>query len=78
MIIVSRNSDDALSRVFFFFLKLAVFSDSSFLTMTMLSLYGFICGVAHVPKKRTSAAKSLLHYGVSVIQKKLAHNTRAS
>jgi hypothetical protein len=43
------------------------------LTMTFLSLYGFVEGIAKVPTKRASAAKSLLHYGVSVLHHGLGY-----
>jgi len=33
-------------------LKLIVYSNSKFLIITYLSFYGFIHGIAHVPKKR--------------------------
>jgi hypothetical protein len=67
MIVVSGNSDGAFSKLFLLILKLAVYSKSSFLTMTALSLYGLISGVAFVPRKRASAVKSLLRYGVAVL-----------
>jgi len=54
-----------------FVLKLAVYSKSSVLTMTFLSLYGLIHGIAHVPINRLVAVKSLLQYGVEVLQKGL-------
>jgi hypothetical protein len=56
-------------KVFLSVLKLAVYSKSSFLAKVLLSFYGFVEGVAVVPKKRLSAVKSLLRYGVDVIQK---------
>ena len=71
-----QESDDALSKIFLFFLRFAVYSDSSFLIMTLLSLYGFIRGVACVPRKRLSAARSLLRYGVNVVEKKVGSSTR--
>ena len=51
-----------------FILRLLVYSNSMTLTMTFLSLYGYIEGIAKVPRKRVSAVKSLLHYGASVLQ----------
>ncbi len=52
-------------------LKLAVYSNSKFLVMTWLSLYGAIEGIARVPKKRLNAIKSLLDYAVTVLQRGL-------
>ena len=77
MMIFSHKPDDAFSKMFLFILRLAVFTDSSFLIMTLLSLYGFIRGVACVPKKRASAMKSLLRYGVDVIQHRLGSSTQS-
>jgi hypothetical protein len=59
---------EVVSRLPLFVLKLSVYSKSSFLTMTFLSLYGLIHGVACVPINRVNAVKSLLHYGVRVFQ----------
>jgi len=70
----SRKSNDIFSKLFLFALRLAVYSKSSFLTMTLLSLYGLIHGVASVPRKRASAVKSLLRYGVKIVQKGLSQS----
>jgi hypothetical protein len=78
MMVFSRKSDVAFSKLFLFFLRLAVYSKSSFLTMTALSLYGLIQGVACVPRKRASALKSLLRYGVSVIQHGLGSSAQTA
>ena len=69
MTTVLRDSDDALSKMFLFILRPAVYTDSAFLTMTLLSVYGLIHGVACVPKKRVSALRSLLRYGAVVLQR---------
>lgn len=71
-----RKSENAFSKVFLAVLKLAVYSNSAFLTMTLLSLYGLINGVAYVPRKRLSAVKSILHYGVNVLHHGLNETTR--
>jgi len=57
-----------LSKVTLIPLELMVYSNSKLLILTYLSLYGFIHGVAHIPRNRLSAVKSLLHYAVAVIQ----------
>jgi hypothetical protein len=71
MVVFSGKSEGAFSKLFLLVLKLAVYSKSTFLTMTTLALYGLITGVAYVPRKRLSAVKSLLRYGVSVFQRAL-------
>jgi hypothetical protein len=71
MVVFSRKSEGAFSKLFLLMLKLAVYSKSTFLTMTALALYGLITGVAYVPRKRVSAVKSLLRYAVSVFQRAL-------
>jgi len=63
-------ANSGFSKLFLFALMLAVYSKSSFLTMTLLSLYGLVHGVASVPKKRTSAIKSLIRYGARIILQK--------
>ncbi len=60
-----------------FVLKLVVYSESSVLTMTFLSLYGLIHGVACVPKNRIAAMKSLFHYGIRVIRHGLGTSIHA-
>ena len=72
MTINQQESDDVFSKIFLFLLRLAVYSDSSFLIMTFLSLYGLVRGVACVPRKRLSAVKSLLRYGVTVVERKVS------
>ena len=57
-----------LSKITLIPLKLVVYSNSKLLILTYLSLYGFIHGVAHVPRNRLNALKSLLHYALAVIQ----------
>ncbi len=52
-------------------LRILVYSKSSLMTMIFLSLYGLNQGVARVPRNRISAVKSLLHYGVDVLQRGL-------
>ena len=64
----SAKSNNAVSKIFLFVLKPLVYSNSKFLAMTALSLYGLIHGVACVPKSRVSAVKSLLCYGANVLQ----------
>ena len=59
-------------------LRLVVYSKSRFLTMTFLSLYGLINGVARVPGSRVSAVKSLLRYGVDVLQHGLGSPIQAA
>jgi hypothetical protein len=61
-------SNILFSKVPLFVLKLTVYSKSSVLPMTLLSLYGLIHGVASVPRNRINAVKSLLHYSVEVFQ----------
>ena len=63
-----KDAKFRVAKVFLFVLMLAVYSNSLFLTMTLLSLYGLIHGVACVPGSRVSAVKSLLRYGVDVFQ----------
>ena len=58
-------------EVFLFVLQPVVYSGSSFLAKVVLSIYGLIHGAVTVRRKRLSAAKSLLNYGATVIQKKL-------
>jgi hypothetical protein len=64
-----KMSRDWFLELFLFVFRPVVYSRSSFLAKVVLSLYGFIQGVATVPRKRVSAVKSLLPYGVVVIQK---------
>ncbi len=78
MIVFPKKSDDAFSKLFLLILRLTVYSKSTFLTMTALSLYGLIGGVACVPRKRLSAVKSLLLYGVAVFQHALGAQTQGS
>ena len=69
---------NGVSKLALFVLMLAVYSKSRFLTMTFLSLYGLIHGVACVPGSRVSAVKSLLHYGVDVLQHGLNPSIQAA
>ena len=62
------KSKNLASKLPLFVLKLSIYSKSSFLTMSFLSLYGLIHGVACVPMNRVNAVKSLLRYGVEVFQ----------
>jgi len=73
-----KKSDGAFSKLFLLILRLTVYSKSSFLTMTALSLYGLIRGIACVPRKRASAVKSLIHYGVKVLQNGLGDSTKSA
>ncbi len=57
-------------ELFLFVLRLVVYSGSSFLAKVLLSMYGLINSIMVVPQKRLSAVKSLLHYGVAVVQKR--------
>ncbi len=66
-----KASQSVFTTFFLFVLCPVVYSRSSFLAKTVLSLYGLIHGVTIVRKKRLSAVKSLINYGVTVIQKKL-------
>jgi hypothetical protein len=59
-------------------LRLLVYSRSSFLTVMWLSLYGFVLGVASVPRERVGALKSLLCYGVDVLQRGLGASLHGS
>lgn len=54
--------------MFFYVFKLMVYSGSKVLALTFLSLYGLILGLARVSGSRASAVKSLLFYGVEVLQ----------
>jgi hypothetical protein len=58
-----------------FVLMIVVYSKSSFLTMTFLSLYGSVYGIARVPGNRLSGMKSLLRYGVNVLSHRLRPST---
>ena len=57
------------SKLFLWVLMPVVYSNSSVLTMTLLSLYGLIHGMARVPKNRMSSIKSLSRYGVNVLRR---------
>jgi hypothetical protein len=61
-----------------FVLKILVYSKSSLITMIFLSLYGLTHGVARVPRNRLSAVKSLLHYGVDVLQRGLGTSIQSA
>ena len=73
-----KKLDRRSSKPALFILRLVVYSNSSFLTMTFLSMYGLVHGVACVPKSRISAVKSLLHYGVQVFEHGLVSPTQAA
>ncbi len=66
-----ERAQDGFLEVFLFVLRPVVYSKSSFLAKVVLSLYGLIHSVAVVPRKRVSAVKSLLHYGVEVVEQRL-------
>jgi hypothetical protein len=53
-----------------------VYSGSATLAKVLLSLYGFTRSITVIPGKKVATVKSLLHYGVAVIQKKLGPSTR--
>jgi hypothetical protein len=65
-----RLSDRALELPLFV-LRILVYSKSSLITMLFLSLYGLVEGIARVPKNRIGAVKTLLNYGVDVLQRGL-------
>ena len=68
MVVFSGKSEGAFSKLFLLILKLAVYSKSTFLTMTALALYGLITGVACVPRKRAKRDEkpsSLWRFGIS-------------
>ncbi len=70
----SQNSQNSISlKLPLLILRLVVYSNSMQLTMAFVSLYGFIEGIAKVPKKRLSAVNSLLGYGVSILQHGLGY-----
>jgi len=72
----SKKASQSVLMIFFLFvLRPVVYTGSSFLAKTFLSLYGLINSVTIVRKKRLSAVKSLINYGVTVIQKKLESST---
>lgn len=64
----SKTSSDGVSKLTIFALMIVVHSNSRFLIMTFLSIYGLIHGVASVPASKGSAVKSLLRYGVVVLK----------
>ncbi len=68
-----KTPHDWFATLFLFVLRPVVYSGSSFLAKVLLSLYGLTQSITVVQRKRLSAVKSLLNYGVTVIQKKLAH-----
>jgi hypothetical protein len=63
----SPRLSNVFSGLFLSALMLLVYSKSSFLIMTFLSLYGLVHGVAFVPRNRVSGFKSLLRYGFTVL-----------
>ncbi len=72
---LKKHDGDWFLGLFLFVLRPVVYSGSSFLAKVILSLYGLIHSVTIIPRKRLSAVKSLLNYGVTVIQKKLTSST---
>ena len=66
-----KRAQDSFLDLFLFVLRLAVYSKSSFLAKVLLSLCGLIHSVAVVPRNRLSGVKSLLRYGVEVVQQRL-------
>jgi hypothetical protein len=73
--LVFKKFHEVFMALFLFVFRPVVYSGSSFLAKTVLSLYGLIHSITVVRKKRLSAVKSLLNYGVTVIQKKLESST---
>jgi len=67
----STFSADWSTRLFLLVLRLVVYSGSGFLAKVLLSIYGLTRGVVIIPRKRMGAVKSLLRYGVDVLQKKI-------
>ncbi len=61
-------------QLFLLVLRPVVYSGSTVLAQVVLSLYGLVCSVPVIPRKRLSGVKSLLNYGVAVVQKKLGSN----
>jgi hypothetical protein len=53
-----------------------VYSGSATLAKVLLSLYGFTRSITVIPGKKYATVKSLLQYGVAVVQKKLGPSTR--
>jgi hypothetical protein len=58
-------------RLFLVVLRPIVYSGSTVLAQVVLSLYGLVYSVPVIPRKRLSGVKSLLNYGVAVVEKKL-------
>jgi hypothetical protein len=58
------------SKLFLFVLRLAVYPKSSFLCMVLVSLYGLTFSIGF-PARRMNAMKSLVRYGVEVVQKRM-------
>jgi hypothetical protein len=69
---LKKTPTEWFTCLFLLILRPVVYSGSSFLATILLSLYGLVYSVTIVPRKRLSGAKSLLKYGVAVVQKKLA------
>ncbi len=72
-----RHPTDWFLEMFLLLLRPVVYSGSSFLAKIALSLYGFIHSISIVRRKRLSAVKSLISYGVAVVQKRLASKKEA-
>lgn len=61
-------------QLFLVVLRPVVYSGSTVFAQVALSLYGLICSIPVIPRKRFSTLKSLLNYGVAVVEKKLGSN----
>jgi hypothetical protein len=71
MMNLKKSAQNGFLDLVLFILRIVVYSRSAFLAKVFLSLYGLIHSVALVPRKRVSAVKSLLRYGVDVIHQRL-------
>ncbi len=69
----SKSQNSISLKLPLLILRLLVYSNSMQLTMAFVSSYGLIEGIAKVPRKRLSSVKSLLRYGVSVLQHGLGY-----
>ncbi len=73
-----KRAQDGFLEFFLLVLRPVVYSKSSFLAKVVLSLYGLIHSVAVVPRKRVSAVKSLVRYGVEVVEQRLRPPSQGS
>jgi hypothetical protein len=71
MMNLKKSAQNGFLDLVLFILRIVVYSRSALLAKVFLSLYGLIHSVALVPRKRVSAVKSLLRYGVDVIHERL-------